>query len=271
MMAPVNNSVNKSAGQENTGCENTGCENTGQETLCLSVWSGPRNISTALMYSFAQRADTQVIDEPFYGYYLVNSPAREYHPGAEETIASMETDAQVVLDQILGQWKLPVLFLKNMTHHLVELDWSFVDKLCNVILVRDPVEMLPSYAKEVEQPTLHDTGYDTLVQLVDYLEERGHPAPPVLDSKEVLLDPATVLSKLCDQVGIDFDDAMLSWQAGARPEDGAWAKYWYSSVHKSTGFQKYRPKHEPFPTHLEPLLAECLPYYERLEKLAIRA
>lgn len=242
-----------------------------REPLRLSVWSGPRNISTALMYSFAQRSDTHVIDEPFYGYYLANSQAREYHPGAEEVIASMETDASVVIDQILVERRSPVLFLKNMTHHLVELDWSFVDKLCNVLLVRDPVHMLPSYAKGVAQPSLHDTGYDTLVKLVDFLEERGHPPPPVLDSKEVLLDPETVLAKLCTQIGIEFDDAMLSWPAGARPEDGVWAKHWYNSVHSSTGFQKYQAKTDPFPTHLEPLLAECLPYYERLRELAIRA
>lgn len=242
-----------------------------QEPLRLSVWSGPRNISTALMYSFAQRADTHVIDEPFYGYYLANSHARTYHPGADEVIASMETDAQVVIDQILGQWAKPVLFLKNMTHHLVEINWSFVDKLCNVILIRDPVAMLPSYAKGVPEPSLHDTGYDTLVRLVDFLEERGHPPPPVLDSKEVLLDPKAVLTKLCEQVGIPFDPAMLSWTAGARPEDGVWAKHWYNNVHSSTGFQRYRPKSEPFPTHLEPLLNECLPYYRRLEQLAIRA
>lgn len=241
------------------------------EPLRISVWSGPRNISTALMYSFAQRLDTQVVDEPFYGYYLANSPAREYHPGADEVIASMETNAQAVIDSILGKWHRPVLFLKNMTHHLVELDWSFVEKLCNVILVRDPLEMLPSYAKEVETPTLHDTGYNTLVELMNFLVERGHSAPPVLDSKAVLLNPEAVLSKLCRHLGVDFDDAMLSWQAGARPEDGIWAKHWYSNVHKSTGFQRYQPKTDPFPTHLEPLLAECLPYYERLTQFAIQA
>lgn len=237
----------------------------------VSVWSGPRNISTALMYSFAQRSDTRVIDEPYYGYYLVNSPARTYHPGAEETIASMENDADVVTAQIMGEWDRPVLFLKNMTHHLVGLDWSFTEAFSNVILVRDPVDMLPSYAKEVETPSLHDTGYDTLVQLVDFLTERGHSPPPVLDSKEVLTNPEAILSTLCSQIGIEFDSAMLSWEAGARPEDGVWSKYWYASVHKSTGFHKYRPKNDPFPEHLKPLLDECMPYYERLSELAIKA
>lgn len=241
-------------------------------TTRISVWSGPRNISTALMYSFAQRGDTKVIDEPFYGYYLSQSPARHYHPGAEEIIASMETDAQCILgEQILAPQTKPVLFLKNMTHHLVGMDWGFTTKLANVILTRDPVEMLPSYAKEVPHPNLYDTGYDTLVKLVDYLQEQGLPSPPVLDSKEVLLNPRAVLTGLCNRIGIPFDEAMLSWPAGPRREDGVWAKHWYGSVHRSTRFQRYVPKTDPFPEYLQPLLEECRPYYERLSALTIRA
>lgn len=240
--------------------------------LRISVWSGPRNISTALMYSFAQRPDTVVVDEPFYGYYLAHSPARHYHPGADEVIASMETEAQNVLDDVvLAQHEKPILFLKNMTHHLVKLDWNFTEKLCNIILTRDPVEMLPSYAKEVTNPSLHDTGYDTLCELIEYLVERNYPQPPVLDSAEVLKNPRSVLRQLCEALGIPFYESMLSWPAGPRPEDGVWAKYWYGNLHQSTGFQPYRPKSEPFPQQLEPLLQKCRPYYERLSALAIRA
>ncbi|MEM7126657.1 MAG: sulfotransferase family protein [Chloroflexota bacterium] len=239
-------------------------------TVRISVWSGPRNISTALMYSFAQRPDTVVVDEPFYGYYLLNSSAREYHPGADEVIVSMETDGQKVLEQVvLAPQPKPILFLKNMTHHLINLEWDFTEKLCNVILTRDPVQMLPSYAKEVANPSLHDTGYDTLCDLVDYLTKRGLPPPPVLDSREVLLHPRSVLTQLCEHFDIPFDDGMLNWPAGPRPEDGVWAKYWYESVHRSTGFQPYTEKNEPFPAHLEPLLAECIPYYKRLSALTI--
>lgn len=237
--------------------------------ICL--WSGPRNISTALMYSFAQRHDTTVVDEPLYAHYLSTTDAHTYHPGSAEVIADQENDgAKVIRDVILGDYPTPVVFFKHMTHHLVELDWSFLDQTINVLLTRDPWEMLPSYAKNVEQPTLRDTDYADHLKLLDYLHSRGQ-TPPVLDAKQVLLNPRRVLTKLCDQIGIQFDEAMLSWKAGARPEDGVWAKYWYHAVHHSTGFAAYRPKTDPFPEHLKPLLVECLPYYERLAALAIRA
>ncbi len=241
------------------------------QTTRICLWSGPRNISTALMYSFAQRKDTAVFDEPLYAHYLSKTPAREYHPGAEEVIATMENDGEkVVQTLILGNHDAPVLFFKHMTHHLNDLDWGFMQQTVNVILTRDPFDMLPSYAKQVAQPGLHDVGYALHLELLDYLQSIGQ-TPPVLDSKQTLLNPRGVLSQLCDQIGIPFDEAMLSWPAGARPEDGSWAKYWYHTLHRSTGFQKYRQKEGEFPEHLRPLLAECQPYYEKLATLAIRA
>ena len=237
--------------------------------ICL--WSGPRNISTALMYAFAQRMDTTVFDEPLYAHYLSKTPAREYHPGAEQVIAEMENDGEkVVHDLILGEHPTPVAFFKHMTHHLNDMDWGFLDQTVNVLLTRDPRDMLPSYAAVVETPTLKDVGYAAHIELFEYLQQRGQ-NPPVLDAKQVLLNPRKVLSELCARIGIPFQEQMLQWETGARPEDGSWAKYWYASVHRSTGFAKYRPKTEPFPTHLEPLLAECLPYYEQLSALAIQA
>jgi hypothetical protein len=130
--------------------------------------------------------------------------------------------------------------------------------------------MLPSYAKQVAQPALRDVGYALHLELLDYLQSIGQ-MPPVLDSKQTLLNPRGVLTRLCEQIGIPFDEKMLSWEAGARPEDGSWAKFWYHAVHRSTGFQKYSPKQEPFPEKLRPLLAECQPYYEKLAALAIHA
>lgn len=237
--------------------------------ICL--WSGPRNISTALMYSFAQRQDTAVFDEPLYAHYLSKTAAREYHPGAEEVIATMENDGKKVVDSlILGSQDAPVLFFKHMTHHLNDLDWDFMHQTVNVILTRDPYDMLPSYAKQVNQPALHDVGYALHLKLLDYLKSIGQ-SPPVLDSKQTLLNPRGVLSQLCSRIGIPFDEVMLSWPAGARHEDGAWSKFWYHSVHQSTGFQTYRRKEEPFPEHLRPLLTECQPYYEKLSSLAIQA
>ena len=140
----------------------------------------------------------------------------------------------------------------------------------NVILTRNPVFMLPSYAKQVKQPAIHDVGYALHLKLIDYLRSIGQ-NPIVLDSTQTLLDPHSVLRQLCQQVGIPFDEAMLSWPAGPRPEDGSWAKYWYHTVHTSTRFKKYSRNDAPFPDHLRPLLAECQPYYEQLAALAIKA
>ncbi|MCA9932101.1 MAG: hypothetical protein KC419_26635, partial [Anaerolineales bacterium] len=208
--------------------------------ICL--WSGPRNISTALMYSFAQRSDTRVYDEPLYAHYLSKTDARDYHPGSEAIIKTMENDGEkVVRNLILGSTAAPVLFFKQMTHHLVHLDWSFMRETVNIILTRDPVEMLPSYAKQVSQPTLRDVGYAQHIELLDYLKSLGQD-PPILDGRETLRNPRSVLTQLCERIGIPFEEAMLSWLPGARPEDGIWAQYWYDSVHRSTGFQPYTPK-----------------------------
>jgi len=237
--------------------------------ICL--WSGPRNVSTALMYSFAQRSDCKVYDEPLYAHYLSRTPARAYHPGAEEVIETMENDGEkVVRDLILGDCDKPVVFFKHMTHHLFDLDLGFLSRTVNVLLTRDPFDMLPSYAARVEKPTLLDVGYKQHIELLKHLQSLGQ-NPPVLDSKQILLNPKKVLMALCEQIGIDFQETMLSWKAGARPEDGTWAKYWYKSVHESTGFGKYSQKTDTFPESLKPLLEECTPYYEQLNALAIQA
>ena len=223
------------------------------------------------MYSFAQRSDTTVVDEPLYAHYLTTTDASEYHPGSAEIIASQENDgATVVRDVLLGNCETPVLFAKNMTHHLANLDWSFMAETVNVILTRDPREMLPSYVKQVAEPTMRDVGYAKHIELLDHLRELGQ-EPPILDGREVLLDPRGVLAKLCERIGIAFDEAMLSWEAGPRPEDGVWAKYWYDSVWKSEKFGAYRPKTALFPNRLKPLLNASLPYYEQLSALAIKA
>ena len=237
--------------------------------ICL--WSGPRNISTALMYSFAQRDDTVVYDEPLYAHYLSKTPAREYHPGAEEVIATMENDGEkVVRDLILGDQPKPIAFFKHMTHHLIDLDRGFLAKTVNVLLTRDPVDMLPSFATQIENLSLRDVGYKFHTELMGQLRSMGQD-PPVLDSKQILLNPRKVLGELCERIGIPFQEAMLSWKAGARTEDGSWAKYWYKSVHQSTGFGEYIQKTGPFPEALKPLLEECKPYYEQLSAVAIKA
>ena len=242
-----------------------------KKVVRICMWSGPRNISTALMYSFAQRDDTVVYDEPLYAHYLSKTPAREYHPGAEEVIATMENDGEkVVRDLILGDQPKPVAFFKHMTHHLFNLDPSFLSETVNVLLTRDPVDMLPSFATQIENLSLRDVGYKFHTELLGQLQSIGQD-PPILDSKQILLNPKKVLGELCERICIPFQEAMLSWKPGARPEDGSWAKYWYKSVHQSTGFGKYVQKSELFPEVLKPLLKECKPYYEQLSAIAIQA
>lgn len=240
-----------------------------QTRIC--VWSGPRNISTALMYSFAQRQDTAVVDEPLYAHYLANTDAHTYHPGAEDVLKEQSQNGNEVIKELLTKdYGKPIVFFKMMIHHLVDLDWSFLENTVNVLLTRNPVDMLPSFAKVVPGLGLHDTGYAFHSDVLTYLQTVGQ-NPPILESETVLKNPPVVLNKLCQQIGIPFDPAMLAWQAGARPEDGSWAKYWYHSVHKSTGFQPHKPKTEPFPENLRELLAVCQPYYDKVASLALSA
>jgi len=233
--------------------------------ICLL--SGPRNISTALMYSFAQRADIRVIDEPLYGHYLRVSGAD--HPGGDEVLAAMNCDGDAVIRALLQRQGSRRLFVKHMAHHLIDLELDFLLQTSNVFLIRDPREMLPSLANQLPDAQLADTGLQYQWQLYSDLTSAGL-SSAILDSRELLLDPVSVLTTLCEHLGLKFSTRMLQWQAGPRTEDGVWAPYWYSAVHKSTGFEPYRPKTD-FPERLEPLLAECKPWYDNLFNSAIRA
>jgi hypothetical protein len=234
----------------------------------ISVWSGPRNISTALMYSFAQRKDTKVFDEPLYAFYLKNSNAKAYHPGAQNILETMENDGQKVVDMMITCSESDVLFFKNMTHHLLDLERSFMKGLTNVILTRNPIEMLPSFDKVIQNPSIDDVGYKLHMELIEGFIKNDIDFV-VLDSMNILLNPKGVLKQLCDHIGIPFDENMLKWEPSQRLEDGGWAKYWYDNVHNSSGFSEYKPKIVPFPKHLESLLNECLPYYNKLRKFAL--
>ena len=235
----------------------------------LSMWSGPRNVSTALMYSFRERTDTTVVDEPLYGHYLRVTNAE--HPGAQEVLEHMLTDgAQVVQEVLLAPCEKPVRFFKNMAHHLTGLDRSFLTHLTNMLLIRDPREMLPSLIHQIPNPTLRDTGLKEQVEILELMLQAGR-TPVVLDAKALLLEPEGVLRQACTQLGLPFQERMLRWPPGPKPEDGVWAPHWYHNVHASTGFAPYRAKQEALPERLEPLLEECMPLYERLYAHAIRA
>lgn len=237
------------------------------QTQRICLWSGPRNISTAIMYAFGQRSDTEIVDEPLYAHYLHVTGAK--HPGREEVMASMQIDGkEVIRDVILGPCVKPVLFMKQMAHHLIEIDRSFMRETHNILLIRDPKEMLPSLTKVIGIPKLKDTGLKMQADLLSELHEMGQ-SPPILDARELLLAPKEVLSILCSRLDLPFEEDMLSWKRGGHSSDGVWAPYWYDNVHKSEGFAPYQPKSAPFPVELNSVLSECLQYYEPLRAEAL--
>src|SRR3954452_7721548 len=239
-------------------------------TTRINVWSGPRNVSTALMYSFRERSDTRVVDEPLYAHYLATTDARSEHPMTAEILASMSADAEVVADTvILGPTDRPVLFLKQMAHHLVAgVPERVLTGCVNVLLVRDPVEVLTTVVAQLPDPTLADIGIARQLELLQELGALGQD-PPVLDAKRLLDDPEGVLTRLCGRVGIPWDPAMLSWPAGPKPEDGGWAPAWYANAHATTGFLPHRAKTEPVPGHVAALAAEASAVYRELLPLAL--
>jgi hypothetical protein len=220
------------------------------------------------MYSFAQRSDTCVYDEPLYGYYLANTGADAYHPGATEILKTMELDGDRVVDMMLGEHKKPVAFFKGMTHHLLDLDRGFMKRMVNIILTRNPRDMLLSFSKVIKEPSMSDVGYAAQLDLFKDLEAMDARVV-VIDSKKILENPEKELKALCTFMEIPFERSMLQWQAGPRPEDGIWAKYWYQSVHQSRGFRATGRSDQQLPNHLHSLLNECVSCYEELMSLSI--
>jgi len=237
-------------------------------TKRICLWSGPRNISTTLMYSFAQRQDCTVYDEPLYAHYLSSSNAKEYHPGAEDVLSSQENDGQKVIYDLLSNSNSPVLFFKNMAHHLVDIEPPISDDCCHILLTRNPIDMLPSFHKVIPNPSLKDVGYLAHLELLEKLEKKDQKVC-VIESEKILKDPEKALKALCSFCEIAFDERMLTWTSGAKPYDGVWARYWYDNVHKSTGFLPYKSKDEAFPNELSSLLEECQFYFNQLKERSL--
>ena len=233
----------------------------------INVWSGPRNLSTAVMYSFRQRADTTVVDEPLYAYYLETS-GRD-HPGRDDVLATQSSDLTEVIGGVIqADYPTPVVFFKQMAKHLTGIDPAvatdvFFERCDNVILTREPFDMLTSFQVHIPDATVDDTGFVELNAILDHILSAGGD-PIVLDSKRLLQSPRSVLGQLCERLGLDFDEAMLSWPAGPKPEDGVWARYWYDGVHRSTGWAPWKPKEATLLPRLQPVLDEIEPLYERL-------
>ena len=236
----------------------------------INMWSGPRNLSTAMMYAWRQRTDTTVWDEPMYGHYLVVTGID--HPGRDEVLAAVPTGREEIVDEMLhGDSPTPIRFYKNMAHHLVDFDISVVDEMDNFLLTRDPIDMLPSLETGLGRvPVLLDTGFAEQIAVLERIVASGR-QPIVVDSRELLRNPASVLEQLCIALEVPWDEAMLRWPAGPKPEDGVWAAHWYGRLHSTTGFEPYEARSEPLPAELEAIYEECRPRYERLFAHAIRA
>jgi hypothetical protein len=227
----------------------------------IAMWSGPRTISTAMMRAWGSRADTVVVDEPFYAFYLHRTGLE--HPGRAEVLASQPVDPDRVLAELTGAALPPgrcISYQKQMAHHLLaEVDRGPLSLLRHAFLIRDPAALVASYARVRAEPTLADLG---LEQQRDLWRAFGG---PVVDAGDVLARPEPTLRALCAALGVGFDPAMLSWAPGPRPEDGVWAPHWYDSVWRSTGFRPAATTAAAeLPGRLAPLLARCRPLYEEL-------
>lgn len=231
------------------------------------MWSGPRNISTAMMRAWGNRPDTFVIDEPFYAFYL--GATGKKHPGVDEIIATGETDWRKVVEQCGRRLSAPtgkkIFYQKQMTHHLLpEIDLEWLAGMTNCFLIRDPREVILSYMKKQSDPTLEDLGFVQQADIFNWVRARTRSIPPVIDAGDVLQNPERILRLLCTAVAIEFDESMLSWPPGLRETDGVWARYWYGEVAKSTSFQQYKPREEIVPDRLRELHEQCREHYGRL-------
>jgi len=219
------------------------------------------------MYSFAQREDTQVFDEPLYAHYLKISGVN--HPAREQVLQSLENDGNKVVQDVILQKSNKVLFHKLMTHFLIDIDTTFLSKASNIIFIRNPEEIIASYSKIIPNPKLGDIGVKQQYELYLSLEKKDN-TPIILDSKYLLQNPELMLNKLCNILEISFDKKMLKWKKGARKEDGIWAKHWYANIHNSTGFLPYTKKEITLSENNMTLAKKCKPYYEFLTAKSIQ-
>jgi hypothetical protein len=227
----------------------------------IAMWSGPRNLSTAMMYSFGNRADFVVMDEPFYAPYLLRTGLN--HPMREEIIATHERDPQKIAATCAAPGK-PHRYMKHMPHHMLEgfpLDWA--RDCVNIHLIRHPARVVASYAAKREAPTLEDIGFVQQAHLYDQI------GGLVIDSTDIRAQPEAMLRRLCEAIDLPFDPAMLHWSAGGRAEDGVWARHWYGAVHGSTGFAAAEGDLPSLEAPLQALSDEALPYYETLKAKAL--
>ena len=240
-------------------------------TTRIAMWSGPRNISTAMLRSWENRPDAYVCDEPLYAHYLKETG--KDHPGREEIIEKGETDWRKVIRELIemNPKNREVFYQKHMTHHLLpNIERGWMKKLRNCFLIRDPKEVILSYSKTRSEFTIEDIGIVQQKEIYDYVTEIENENPPVIDSKDVLEKPKRILEALCGRLKIPFYEQMLKWPKGERDTDGIWGKHWYDNVISTTEFMGYQPKNETLNKRFEEIYEKCLPYYEKMHEMRIK-
>lgn len=236
--------------------------------MIINLIATPRNLSTALMYSFRQRSDMTVIDEPFFGVFLAQSDA--YRPSRTETMAEWPLDYDSAMEWIRASAQMSShLFLKNMASHHIGFPWDYLLETTNLFVLRHPGLSIQSIHKQIESPNREDVGLHAQRKMFEYVRSRGQ-NPVVIDSENLLHDPESYLQGVCLRLGLPWDQAMLHWKAGPKPEDGPWAKYWYNRLHSSTGFAPYSDRPKVVPPHLTPLYEDCLEDYLYLKHYEIQ-
>lgn len=235
--------------------------------VTIAMWSGPRNISTAMMYAFGNRSDCFAWDEPFYAFSLLTHG--NDHPMRAEIIAAYDSNWESLVASCLAPppQSKEVFYQKHMTHHMLKgFDRTWVLGLTNAFLIRRPERVLASYTKKWSNVTLRDIGFVEQAEIFDLVADRLGRAPAVVDADDVLADPRAVLTRLCEACGIPFDEHMLSWPQGPKSFDGNWAPHWYNAVWKSTGFGKPDARPVELNSTLGKIADEARPYYERLRR-----
>lgn len=236
-----------------------------REGMRIAMWSGPRNISTAMMRAWENREDTAVIDEPFYAHYLVETGVN--HPGRDDVIAAQENDAAKVATTLTGP--IPggktIWYQKHMTQHMLPgMPLNWLDRVTNCFLIRDPERVAASFTIQRPDAAAWELGFEQQARLFDHVCDRLGHAPPVIDAADVLKDPRGILGTLCVRLGIPFTDRMLHWPPGPRASDGVWAPHWYAAVERSTGFAPYRSHSDKLTAFQQRLADQCRPHYEKL-------
>jgi hypothetical protein len=243
-----------------------------KEPIRIAMWSGPRNISSAMMRSFGARNDTAVVDEPFYGVYLAKTGLQ--HPLRAEVLASQSQDWREVAASLLADAPggKAIFYQKHMTHHMLpDIGCEWMDRCRNAFLIRDPKHVLVSYAAKRSEVELSDIGIVRQHELFLREADRLGVAPPVIDGADVLMNPTRMLTLLCSAIGIEYSDAMLSWPAGRRDTDGVWASAWYGAVEQSTGFRSSTTVREvSLAAELQCIADEALPHYAALAMHRLR-